>query len=132
MGQSVVVINAGVEPDTTLPCRQSGRGGLFSTNDPAARVRSLCPAGVSASSDDNSSLPCPMMWLVASRARTLPGSSQADPGFEGIAPGAAIVSMQVFYRFDGTGQCADGGESCIAAFDSDLISALERAFELPG
>jgi len=105
----------------------------FSTNDPATGVSSLFPAGVSASSDDNSSLPCPIDVAGCEQGTNVSGIvAGRSPEFEGIAPGAAIVAMRVFSRLHGTGQCADGGESCIAAFDSDLISALERAFELRG
>jgi subtilisin len=48
----------------------------------------------------------------------------------GVAPGADIIALQVFSRFDGD-ECDGAGEDpCTAAFVSDQTAALERVFAL--
>jgi subtilisin family serine protease len=48
----------------------------------------------------------------------------------GVAPGADLIALQVFSRFDGD-ECEGSGEDpCTAAFVSDQTAALERVFAL--
>ena len=47
----------------------------------------------------------------------------------GIAPGADIMAIQVFSRFDHPADC-NGAAPCVLAWDSDLIAGLERVYAL--
>ncbi|MEY4167669.1 MAG: hypothetical protein RIR52_1493, partial [Acidobacteriota bacterium] len=130
-GQAVVVIDTGIDKTQPYLAGKVVAEACFSTNDPGAGVSSLCPAGTTATTADNSALPCPVDGVGCEQGTSVAGIlAGRSAGFEGIAPGAGIVAMQVFSRLEGTDQCANGSQSCIAAFDSDLISALERVFEL--
>jgi Subtilase family len=52
------------------------------------------------------------------------------PQFDGIAPGANLISIQVFSRFTGA-NCAGAGEDpCALSFTSDQIAGLDRVFAL--
>ncbi len=47
----------------------------------------------------------------------------------GVAPGADLISIQIFTRFDGP-FCGGGPSPCAASFTSDQIAALERVLAL--
>ena len=48
----------------------------------------------------------------------------------GVAPGATIISLQVFSRFTGTICDDDIEDPCAKTYTSDTIAALERVYEL--
>lgn len=47
------------------------------------------------------------------------------PGYHGVAPDAKLISIQVFSRFDDPATCAPYDAPCIAAFDEDILAALQ-------
>jgi subtilisin family serine protease len=48
----------------------------------------------------------------------------------GVAPGAAIISIQVFSRFTGSDCQSVGEDPCALSYTSDTIAALERVYDL--
>ena len=44
----------------------------------------------------------------------------------GVAPGANIIAMQVFTRFNGADVCGTGQAPCVASYQSDQMAALDE------
>src|SRR5262249_12721980 len=53
----------------------------------------------------------------------------AGQPFSGVAPGAGIMAVQVYAQFNRFFDCG-GQPPCIAAWDSDVLAALERVYPL--
>ena len=132
-GQTVVVIDTGVDK---MEQRLAGKvidEACYSTNDPNQAISSLCPGGVTATTLVNSALPCSGGGVACEQGTRLAGLivGRGNDG-NGVAPEAKVIAMQIFSKIERADQCPDGSGSCIAAFDSDLVSALERTYELRG
>lgn len=52
-----------------------------------------------------------------------PGNPQ---GFNGVAPDAYIIAIQIFTRFAAAAACAPNAAPCVKTYDSDQISALNH------
>ncbi|MBI5101778.1 MAG: S8 family serine peptidase [Nitrospirae bacterium] len=109
-------------------------------------VESICPGGVTSSTANGSAMPyggtCPLdpdhippiqecdhgthvSGIIAGR-QNVTGSS--GPGG---APGAGIIAIQVFSRFNLDADCGGAGSApCVMAYDSDIIKGLDRVYEL--
>lgn len=93
---------------------------------------SVCPGGVTSSTAAGSAMPyggfCPagecdhgthVSGIVAGRY---------NGSFSGVAPGASIIAIQVFTRFDGA--ICNPDASCALAYVSDVMSGLQRVVDL--
>ncbi|HEY6563744.1 MAG TPA: DVUA0089 family protein, partial [Pirellulaceae bacterium] len=61
------------------------------------------------------------------------GSSATDPTnapANGVAPGARIIAMQIFTRFNDTASCGVGFAPCVLSYTSDQINALNELLAL--
>ena len=129
-GQSVVVVDTGIDKREPALAGKISAEACFSTSDAGAGINSLCPP-LQPSPADDSALPCTIDSAGCEQGTNVAGIlAGRSSGFSGIAPQAKLISIQVFSNLTGKGQCANGKDSCIGAFHSDLISALERVFEL--
>ncbi|HEY3278407.1 MAG TPA: S8 family serine peptidase [Syntrophorhabdaceae bacterium] len=133
-GLTVAVLDTGVDKNHPYLAGAVVSEACYSSNDSTYGSTSLCPGGVTESSDLDSALPygsgCPdgecdhgthVSGTIAGRS-DIPGS----PG-PGVAPGAGIIAIQVFSLFP-AGFC--GTAPCALAFTSDLVKALERVYAL--
>jgi subtilisin family serine protease len=103
----------------------------FSTN--SADSVSLCPGNVTSSTDADSGLNCSAEVQGCDHgthvAGSVAGNDQIGPNY-GVGRGAALVSIQVFSRFDQVKNCGAGNEPCVLAHVSDQVAALEHVFEI--
>jgi subtilisin family serine protease len=51
-------------------------------------------------------------------------------GFQGVAPGASIIAIQVFSIFTRTTECGTGRAPCVLTYTSDQLLALQRVYDL--
>ena len=133
-GLTVAVLDTGV--DKTHPYLSGAviSEACYSSNDSTYGSTSLCPGGIEESTALDSALPygtgCPAGECDHGThvSGTIAGRTDVagSPG-PGVAPGAAIVAIQVFSLFP-----ADfcGTAPCALAFTSDLVKALERVYAL--
>ena len=129
-GTVIVVMDSGVDKTHSFFRDRAGRSRVvaeacFSSNDPSVGVTSLCPGGVATSTAVNSGLHC--VGIAGCEHGTHAAGIAAGRGasFAGVAPGADLVSIQVFSRIDNAEICGSLGNAtpCIASYPSDLIAA---------
>jgi len=101
-------------------CYSNG-GGLPSTE-------SLCPGGANSSTASGAGAPCSLTGCEHGTqvAGVAAGNGNA---FDGVARDALLLSIQVYSQINDESFCFPDA-SCIGAFTSDLIAAMERVFEL--
>ena len=135
-GTTVAILDTGVDVDHPF---LGGRViAQYCSSDPEPThpsEQSLCPNGSTTDdSADIDSLPacsaafgtiCDHGTHVAGIAAGN-GSGVADAPVAGVAPGASIIAMQVFTRFNDTGFCGLGNTPCVASYPSDQMAALDE------
>ena len=92
----------------------------------------MCPNDQEQQTESGAGLNCPVdgCWHGTHVAGVAAGNgAAAGVSFSGVAPGAGIMAIQVFSRFDSSAHCA-GATPCILAGHSDQIAGLERVHAL--
>ncbi len=87
---------------------------------------------VGESAAEGSGGPCPARISGCNHGTHVAGiAAGSGPDFTGVAPGAAIVAIQVFSEFSGT-TCTNLGllSPCVLTFTSDQLAGLEHVLEL--
>ena len=133
VGTTVAILDTGVDVDHPF---LGGRviAQYCSSSPSAPNQQSLCPNGTTEDdSADVDSLPactsatggtlCEHGTHVAGIAAG-DGTGVAGAPAAGVAPGANIIAMQVFTRFDDRAFC--GAASCVASYQSDQLRALDQ------
>ena len=141
-GATIVIMDTGV--DGEHPFFEDGSGAsrivaeaCFSSNFPAGFATSLCPGaptaeGGTSSTTAGSGAPCDASTIDGCDHGTLVAGIAAGRGigFNGIAPGADLVAMQIFSRLDDEAFC--GGPAftpCVGSYPSDQIAAMQYVLE---
>lgn len=90
-----------------------------------------CPNGQQTQIGAGSAGPCGYAANACPHGTHVAGvAAGRGDGISGVAPGATILSMQVFSRFTGSTCDDDIEDPCARTYTSDTIAALERVFEL--
>ena len=127
-GQSVAILDTGVDKNHPALAGKVVSEACYSTNNGLIGASSLCPGGASSSVANNSGLHCNNI-------------SSCDHGTHvaaiaaGVAPGANLISIQVFTRMTDFGivrPCNLAGRTspCVLTFPSDYMAGLNRVFAL--
>ncbi len=104
----------------------------YSTTYSGYSSTTLCPDEAEASTASGSGLPCSGIsgcdhgTHVAGIAA---GKPYDDVTRTGVAPGAELIAIQIFSRFDSSAVCGDANP-CIRTYTSDQIAALEWVYAL--
>ncbi|HEV8226055.1 MAG TPA: S8 family serine peptidase, partial [Methylomirabilota bacterium] len=128
-GWMVAILDTGV--DTTHPFigRKVVEAACYSSTVKNTST-TLCPNGQEQQIGPGSGVNCLIdtCWHGTHVAGIVAGNGGGVP-FSGVAPGADIMAIQVFSRFDNPTDC-NGAAPCVLAWDSDLIAGLERVYAL--
>jgi len=138
-GMAVAILDTGVDGSHPYLAGAVVSEACYSSNftDTDGNYVSLCPGGATDHTGTGSAMPyagtCPagqcdhgthVAGIVAGRDN-VPGS----PG-PGVAPGASVIAIQVFTRFESEFYCAPYPSPCVFSYMSDRIKGLERVYEL--
>ncbi len=134
-GQAVAILDAGVDTDHPFLTGKVVDGACF-TSEVSGVSEPVCPgpdpteafgpaageACTYASDTDD----CDHGTHVAGIA------TGAGPAFDGVAPGASIISIQIFSKGNTSAACYPTAAPCALAWDSDVLAGLEHVATLTG
>ena len=133
-GMAIVVMDTGIEKehaffqDGTGASRVVGEA-CFSSNDPSASATSLCPGapstpGGTSSTDPGSGQACPATIDGCNHGTLVAGvAAGRGPDFNGVAPGADLISIQVFSQFNDPVFCGGAALTpCVGSYPSDELA----------
>jgi subtilisin family serine protease len=133
-GVNVAVLDTGVDKNHPALARSVVKEACFSTaKSETFKIKSLCPQGLDAFLLPGAAGGCPhdvsgcdhgthVAGIIAGHDMKL-----ADKSFDGVAPAAGVVAVQVFTLFEDPSAC--GGEPrCVLSFTSDQLRALEWVY----
>ncbi|MFB4262575.1 S8 family serine peptidase [Nonomuraea sp. GTA35] len=139
-GGVVAVLDTGVAAGHPFLGGRVVAEACFSPADPDYSATSLCPNGDDTqegpASADPGSGACTDDLLDCSHGTHVAGIIAGDgEGLDGddgsgVAPGAGIVAIQIFSRFDSDDHCGSGAAPCVLSFASAQVAALEKVLEL--
>jgi subtilisin family serine protease len=135
-GQAIAILDSGVEKTHPFFGNRVVAEACFSTTEPEFNATSVCPngsfqqIGPGAGVNCNNSIDgCDHGTHVAGIAAGANG-----PGFSGVAPGASIISVQVYSRIDNATQCTSINTNfsppCAGIFFGDIIAGLDHVLDL--
>ncbi|NDD62902.1 MAG: hypothetical protein EBZ36_02815 [Acidobacteria bacterium] len=130
-GQTVAVIDTGVDKNHPFLAGKVVAEGCYSTNAPSQSLSSLCPGSAISSTDPGAGMPCGAPGTGCDHGTHVAGIvAGRGPNFSGVAKDASIIALQVFTQVNTAQICGSGRPSCILAYDSDIVRSLERVYEL--
>ena len=123
-GQTIAILDTGVDKAHPFLAGKVVSEACFSGNG-------NCPGGGTESTAVGSGVPCTYAPTGCRHGTHVAGIAAGDgAAFDGVAPGADLIAIQVFSRFTGAGNCGTGEDPCALSFDSDQLAGLERVFAL--
>jgi subtilisin len=136
-GQTIAVIDTGVDKNHPFFGGRVVGEMCFSTTALISGLTlfpstSLCPNGQSSQSGPGSGVNCSTAIAGCEHGTHVAGIAAGfqSSSLSGIAPGAGIISAQVFSRFS-KANCGTGATSdCAFSYESDQIKALQRLYDL--
>ncbi|WP_246609253.1 S8 family peptidase [Nonomuraea rhizosphaerae] len=136
---SVVVLDTGIDNDHPVFDGRIVAQACFSSASPAENSTPLCPNGeqfqIGPGAADAETPACmngapePQVGLCyhgTHVADIAAGSEAPDFPYDGVAPDAGIIAVQVFSRFDNSPDCGDES-ACIMAYDSSVLTGMAYA-----
>ncbi|MDJ0939477.1 MAG: S8 family serine peptidase, partial [Woeseiaceae bacterium] len=124
-GSVVVVVDTGVESQHPFLSGKVVAEACFAANETG--IGGACPNGQATQLTAGAGEPCPFAALACRHGTHVAGiAAGSGPDFTGVAPGADIISIQVFHT---SGIC-EGSPYCALAYTSDITAALEHVYTI--
>jgi subtilisin family serine protease len=127
-GWAVAVLDSGVDKTHGFIFGKVVAEACFSSSDSGIGLTSLCPNGESVQIGTGSGVNCSGTDGCGHGTHVAGIAAGAGGPFDGVAPGADIIAIQVFSRLANPLLCVNEPE-CIVAFESDVIAALEYLYD---
>ena len=129
-GWKIAILDTGVQTSHPFLSGKTYAEGCFSNQGGAGTNMSLCPGGVGNSTTPGSGANCSVPGCNHGThvAGIAVGSGAA---FNGVAPNAQLIALQVFTRFDDAATCGIS-VPCVRSWASDQVAALEYVLTLAG
>jgi subtilisin family serine protease len=120
-GQTIAILDTGVDKAHSFLAGKVVSEACFSAAD--------CPGGASSSTATGSGVPCTYAAGDCQHGTHVAGiAAGRGTSFSGVAPGANLIAINVFSRFDSG--CGNRPTPCARSFTSDQIKGLERVLAL--
>lgn len=135
-GQTVVMLDTGIDTDHPFYASRLVDGACFSNLEGSGGRTSLCPngapsqIGVAAAESDVANPAC---WngttaLCGHGSHTAGIAAGGDANtFDGVARGANLIAIQVFTRFDNFDGCGGSG-TCVMSYVTDQLLGLDYVY----
>ena len=140
-GYSVAILDTGIETGHVMLAGRVVEEACFSSNTDDSV--SMCPNGGSFQFGVGSGINCSVSEFdickhgthvagIISGVSSVTNSESGEVvhGWNGVAPQANVVSVQVFSEFNNFYSDCDGAESCVLSYTSDQLAALEWVFSV--
>lgn len=125
---AVAVLDTGINKDHPFLSNKVVSEACFSGGGSQPNATSLCPNGQASSLSSNSGLNCNLAGCE--HGTQVAGVAVGNgSSFDGVAKDGQLISIQVYSQINDESFCFPSA-SCIGAFTSDIISALEHVFDL--
>ena len=139
-GWTVAILDTGIDQDHPFLTGRIVSQACYSTEDPGNNIFSLCPGSATSSTAanaadidtalcNNTGNLCDHGTHVAGIAAG-DGTGVAGAPAAGVAPGANIIAIQVFTRFNNASDCSPSAAPCVLSYASDQIAGLDRVYDL--
>jgi formylglycine-generating enzyme required for sulfatase activity/subtilisin family serine protease len=130
-GQAIAILDTGVDKNHPMLAGKVVSEACYSST---GGVRaSLCPGGVTSSTVVNSALPCVSGCSHGTHVAGIAAGATVTSGgvtFSGVAKDADIIAIQIFTQVNDATSCGTDPVPCYRAYDSDIISGLNRVYAL--
>lgn len=123
-GQVVAVLDTGVMPGHPFLSGAIVSEACFSSNYAAHNASSLCPGGATSSTAPGAGADCSGATGCGHGTHVAGIVAGDSLSLRGVAPGAGIIAVKIFSRFDSTQYCSSA--PCVLAYNSDIVSGLEH------
>ncbi|NBO65168.1 MAG: hypothetical protein EBU88_10075, partial [Acidobacteria bacterium] len=129
-GQTVVVVDTGVDKNHPFIRGKVVSEGCFSTNYRLLGASSVCPGAASSTTAVNSGLNCDIPGNECKHGTLVAGVIAGNGlGASGVARDATLISLNVYSRFENQELCPTS-QPCALSFLSDQVRALERVYDI--
>ena len=125
-GQAVAILDTGVDSSHPFLSGRVVSEACYSTTDAEYQSVTVCPNGEESQTGPGAGVNC-SVWDCGHGTHVAGIAAGDGDDFDGVAPGADIIAIQVFSEF-GPSFCGWG--SCVLSYTSDQILGLERVYEL--
>jgi len=129
-GRTIAIIDSGVHKNHTFLAGKVVSEACYSQTVTGTSV-TLCPWDEQSSTDPGSGMNCdPTLNGCAHGTHVAGIAAGTSATIKGVAPGANLIAIQVFSRFDSPSSCGSAGTPCILSYVSNQVSGLERVLAL--
>jgi len=142
-GYAVAILDTGFQTTHPFLAGRTVSEACFSRNVVADGATTLCPngqqtsgstpgqTGTGAAANCSATIDgCEHGTHVA--GITLGKNYSGGPGYNGVAPGANLIAIQVFSKITSVANCSPSPSPCLSAYDEDIIAALQYVQGLSG
>ncbi|MBP7775522.1 MAG: S8 family serine peptidase [Acidobacteria bacterium] len=131
-GWAVAIADTGVDKTHAFLGGRVAAEACFSNAGGTGTGTSVCPGGVAVSTASGSGLPCAIDDCEhGTHVAGIAAGANGSGGAHGVAPGASIVALQVFTRFNSSSTCGST-PPCVLSYTSDQVLALNGVAALAG